>query len=379
MSTNDEIMDALRKVGPNLEMHAEKTRDKLNEISARMGELEQYVVGIKPTSGAPAASSRIGQLAAAVKDNDAVTAFKERRQTSARIPLDNYRRPSAAITSDGATPAINPFPGVRPGIEAPLLETLAIEDLIPHVDMTTGSIEWLREKAGADVRAAVQAAQGVRKKEGTLAFEAMESKAATAAVFLKFSKQVLDDQSGLAKYVEQRLSYGLDDGIDDLLLNGTGTNGENEGMLLPANHTALDPAGLGANAPMFDYIRRGKTQIRIAKGAAGSLLLHPSDAEAMDLTKDSEGRYMTGGPVDASGRVWGLTPVETTQISEGQFVVADFQRAAVFFDRMAAMLILGYSEDDMVKNLVTMLMERRFAVSWNRPSLIIVGSFTGAT
>lgn len=369
--------ELLQQVNASVEKATANSDKNRKAVDVRVGELEQafasipeIAAGMRPTTKA----AQVGQLAASLKDEDQVAAFKDKRATTARIALRDYHRPAAAITGT----SVPSFPQQVPGIQEPLLETLAIEDLLPHQKMTTASIEWLREKAGGDVRAEVQAAQGDLKKQGNLEFEMMDSKAATAAVFLKFSRQVLDDQAGLSAYAEKRLGYGLDDGVDYLLLNGTGTAGQNEGLLLPANNTALDTTGLATKAPMFDYIRRAKTQIRLGKGAANALLLHPSDAEAMDLTKDSQGRYITGGPVDANGRIWGLAPVETTAVTAGQFVVADFLRAAVFYDRMEAMLILGYADDDLTRNMVTMLMERRFAVAWNRPSLIILGSFGSA-
>jgi hypothetical protein len=46
-----------------------------------------------------------------------------------------------------------------------------------------------------------------------------------------------------------------------------------------------------------------------------------------------------------------------------QFLVGDFTRAARVYDRQQTMVVFGLSGDDMVRNLVTCLVERRLALT----------------
>lgn len=372
------VIAAMKTRDAEVKSWVEDAHQHIADIGPRLLELEQKLARRGGSgAGSGSASWSNGSLALAVKNDPGAIAFKKGSVTNVRIPVSDFGR-KGTIVSDGPTPAIMPFAQNVPGILGPLVQGPTLEDLLPHAPMTTGIVQWLREKAGGDVVAIAQAQQGELKKEGSLEFEKMSSEAATAAVWMKFSKQVLDDQEGLASYVEQRLRYGVDLGVERLLLSGTGLDGQNEGLLLPANHTAFDGSGMSTTATMFDFIRRAKKQVRVAQGKANALLLHPDDAEALDITKDATGNYITGGPVSANGTVWGLTPIESTEFDAGTFVVADFARASVFYDRQDAALLLGYEGDDMVKNLITMLLERRFAVAWNRPALIVVGEFATA-
>ncbi|WP_366520213.1 phage major capsid protein [Robbsia andropogonis] len=221
--------------------------------------------------------------------------------------------------------------------------------------------------------AAPQKNQLDTKAESNLTFEAKSAVIATIAHVVTASKQVLDDQQGLQAYIEQRLRYGLDLATEDKLLNGDGSEGDIGGLMLAANHTAFVSAGLGKTTQL-DYLRRAKTQLQKSFFIPGALIINPTDAESIDLLRDNEGRFL----VAPGSPIWGMAPVVTEAIAEGSFIVADFLNSATIWDREQASLQLGYANDNLIKNAVTLLVERRLQMSVTRPAGIIVGQFAAA-
>jgi hypothetical protein len=61
-----------------------------------------------------------------------------------------------------------------------------------------------------------------------------------------------------------------------------------------------------------------------------------------------------------------------------QFLVGDFSRATRLFDRQQTVVQFGFVNDDMIRNLVTVLCERRLALTIPRPDLLVKGSLGGS-
>ncbi|MDR5778772.1 phage major capsid protein [Caballeronia sp. LZ065] len=373
----DELRTGLERISTQVLEQGQKAHTRIDELQAQVDAVEKkYGPGATRTAANTAA--RVSQIAGSLKDSTQLQAFKSGEAKEARVVINSYGT-KATVVSDGATPSITPFAQTVAGITAPLFETPTLESLLPHAQMGTGKIEWTREAAGADWTGAVQAEQGDAKKQAAVTFENLSANASTIAVYIKASEQALDDSSGLAAYIEQRLSDGIAVGTEAQILNGTGTNGQMSGILLTGNHVALNTTGLAAGATGLDRLRRARTQVRNAFGRANAVLLNPNDAEDLDLIKDSEGRYILGGPSSgAPAALWGMQPVETTAIEEGDFVALDTQRSATIYDRQELVLTIGRDGDDLTKNLITIRAEVRKTLAVNRPALIVVGSFASA-
>jgi HK97 family phage major capsid protein len=110
------------------------------------------------------------------------------------------------------------------------------------------------------------------------------------------------------------------------------------------------------------------------------MVLNPVDWAAIELTKDSQGRYVFANPTGLAGPVlWGKPVVESLAMTANLFLVGAFRMAAQIFDREDAnVLISTEDQDNFVKNMVTILAEERLALAVYRPQALIKGNFTGA-
>lgn len=357
----------LAAVMEKIEGIGESNADTLTKMNARVLELEQKSARSGGQRAGGISVIDVKSIGHQIKGTPELDMFVKGSTPTTRIALE-----IKSIVSDGTAPNITPFAQNIAGIQSPMSRRLTVEALIPSTPVTTGSVQWLREASFTNA-AAAQKNQLDTKAESDLTFENKSAEIATIAHFVTASKQVLDDQNGLQAYIEQRLRYGLDLAVEDQLLNGDGSEGDIGGILLAANHTAFVSTGLGKTTQL-DYLRRARTQLQRGFFIPTALIINPTDAESIDLLRDDDGRFL----VAPGSPIWGMAPVVTEAIAAGSFVVADFPNSATIWDREQASLQLGYTNDQFIKNAITLLVERRLQMSVTRPGGIVVGQFATA-
>jgi HK97 family phage major capsid protein len=141
----------------------------------------------------------------------------------------------------------------------------------------------------------------------------------------------------------------------------------------------LLPAGPGWNR--IDIIGRVIQQITSAKELQPTfIVLNPVDWWAIRLTKDTQGRYILGdpmGPVEKQ-QLFGLTPIVTTSIASGTFLVGSGSPIATEIrDRMGMTVEIATQHGTyFTENMIAIRAEKRLALVTYRPASFITGSFT---
>lgn len=301
-------------------------------------------------------------------ESDEYKSFASRRGGTATMELK-------AIVSLASPDVRNPLQTVQsvPGIIREPDRPLMVRDLLPIGQTSSMTIEYPREDVFTNSAAPV--AENTLKPESNLTFTAAKADVATIAHWIPASKQVLDDASFLAGYIDNRLREGLRQEEEDQLLNGSGV-GVNMLGLIPQATDYLAPITVAA-ANQFDEVRLAKLQVRKAFYPADAVVLNPEDWAAMELLKDAEGRYLhaavTSGAVP---RLWGMRVVESDSIAPGDFLVGAFSLAAQIWDREQANVQVSTEDrDNFVKNMVTIRAEERLALTVYRPKAFVHGSF----
>ena len=301
-------------------------------------------------------------------ESDEYKSFASRRGGTATMELK-------AIVSLASPDVRNPLQTVQsvPGIIREPDRPLMVRDLLPIGQTSSMTIEYPREDVFTNSAAPV--AENTLKPESNLTFTAAKADVATIAHWIPASKQVLDDASFLAGYIDNRLREGLRQEEEDQLLNGSGV-GVNMLGLIPQATDYLAPITVAA-ANQFDEVRLAKLQVRKAFYPADAVVLNPEDWAAMELLKDAEGRYLhaavTSGAVP---RLWGMRVVESDSIAPGDFLVGSFSLAAQIWDREQANVQVSTEDrDNFVKNMVTIRAEERLALTVYRPKAFVHGSF----
>lgn len=253
---------------------------------------------------------------------------------------------------------------------------LTVLDVITRGETDSDTVEYVKVTSvtnnAAPVPEATQTAhtgdETATKPESGMVLEKVTETVKTIAHWLPATKRALSDAAQIRTLIDNFLRYGLLEELEDQIVNGDGT-GENFTGILNTSGVQVQ----GWDTDLLATARKAKTKVRVVgRARANAYLLHPNDAERLDLLKDNEGRYYFGGPSqDGAQPLWRLPVVETEAIGEGVGIVGDFRRA-VLWDREEASIAVSDSHADFfIRNLVAILAELRAAFGILRPSAFV--------
>jgi HK97 family phage major capsid protein len=220
------------------------------------------------------------------------------------------------------------------------------------------------------------------KPENQVTFAPTSERVKTIATWIPATRQILDDFTELAGFINTSLSYYVNLAEEQQLLSGDGT-GENLHGLIP-QATTFNSGLLNNTAGWnrMDVVGRAVEQLMAAKELTPSfVVMHPNDWWAIRLTKDSLGRYILGDPQQsAQSRLWDLDVVATTSIALGSFLVGSGDPAAAEIrDRLELMVEVSTEHADyFVRNLVAIRCEKRLALIVKRPGSFVTGNLTSS-
>lgn len=253
---------------------------------------------------------------------------------------------------------------------------LHIRDLLGTSETSSGSIEYYVDHTGFTNNAAAQAAELATKGKSDLVLEAKTAAVRTIAHHVIASRQVLEDAPMLRSYIDGRLRHGLLLEEDTQILYGDGTGGTLEGIF---NTTGVQNHG---DRPVADdvltHLRRAMTKARLSEYMVDGIIMHPTDWENIELLKSDDGHFVWMWYMASNGdkKVFRVPVVETTAVAQGDFLLGNWSMAATLWDRRQANIRVSDSHADLfVKNGVAILGEERVALTVQRPSAFVKGSF----
>ncbi len=311
--------------------------------------------------------------------SDAFTAMSEGRQGTARVEFNDDRLKTAIINATGQNQPLVPSQRL-PGIVAGPDRMLTVRDLLPVGTTSSNLVEFAKENvftnnAGPQVGGSPEAYENVTKPESGITFTLANEAVRTLAHWIPVSKQVMDDSPMLQSYVDGRLMYGLKLKEETQLLNGTGSNGELNGLITQATSYSVRSPNLTNE---IDIIRDAMRQAYASEYAPTAIVLNHNDWYDIDTRKvgAADDRYVVGNPrAFTTPMLWGLPVVVTSSITAGTFLVGAFAYGAQIWDRQQATVeISRENSDNFVKNMLTVLAEERIALTVYRTGAFITGS-----
>lgn len=353
---------------------ADKALLDMNTLSARLTEMEQKMAR-RPGEGATTEAKSIGARVVGSEEFKAIAA--EGASWHGRMRIEVKSITSASTTGASGTTGLvvaDRQPGI---VQVVPNRNLVVRNLLMPGNTASQSIDYVRETGYTNNAAPVAENPGTPKPQSDITFDMQTVPVRTIAHWVLASRQILADAPMLQSYVDQRLRYGLAYKEDDQLLNGDGTGQNLKGLLNQASAYA-QPAGVNVtSATAIDTLRLAMLQATLALYPATGHVLNPTDWASIELTKDTQGRYIFANPTGlASPTLWGLPVVESLALAQNTFLTGAFRYAAQIFDREdATVLISTEDRDNFVKNMVTILAEERLALAVYRPEALIKGTF----
>jgi hypothetical protein len=241
---------------------------------------------------------------------------------------------------------------------------IGVVDLINVVNVTAGNIRYFQTSTFTN--AADFIAEGTLKPEVQPRWAPVDAPIETISDWTAVTLQALDDVPQLRAAIDYDLRSAIEVKVDNAILNGTGTSPQIKGILTTAGIQSI--AYVAATSPA-DMVTKGISAVNAGGyGQVNAVVMNPTDAWNMRVTKAATtGVYYFGAPSEAgASTLWGYPIVMDPNMGAGFALVADF-RMATLYQRMGITFIVGLKNDDLIKNLQTIVCEERLALAVRRP------------
>jgi len=132
----------------------------------------------------------------------------------------------------------------------------------------------------------------------------------------------LEDEPSAGGYLDRRMRFGLEQRLDNQILQGDGNAPNLEGIL---NKAGIQTYAL-AGEPALDAIHKGITLVNVTgRSVASAIMIHSNDWQDIRLLRTADGIYILGPPTESGPlTLWGL-PVVINQVNtENTALVGDF-------------------------------------------------------
>lgn len=282
----------------------------------------------------------------------------------------------SGATSGGATIEPLRVPGVTPLGQ----RELRIQDLFTQSPVSTNSIEFVRQTGFTNAAAPWSENPASEKPESAMTFEVASAPVVTIPHIIPATKQVLDDSSVLAGFINQQMAYGVALEEEEQILLGSGTGLDINGVVTQA--TAYSNPGLvPTSETVIDRLRLAILQAQLANYPVDGIVINTLDWARVETEKDGQNLYLVGNPINPiQPRLWGRPVVASNSMTVDEYLVGAFGMGGAIWRREEINIAVSTEDkDNFRKNMVTIRAESRLALTIYRPEAFITGSFNDLT
>ncbi|WP_313135572.1 phage major capsid protein [Stutzerimonas nitrititolerans] len=358
-------------VATELKKDIQKQKDELQKVIDQVQDLEQKGVKLR---GQPGEGKSFLSL---VKGDDS---YKNLQQKAAsRAEIEVIKSDLASMTETKVTSAGIVVPNYDPTIQPGIRQELRIRDLLTTIPVSGQSYSYFKELL--HTRGAAPVAEGALKPTSNVTFETVTDRVKKIAVWMPVTDEALDDVPQLLGYIQELLRYDLKLEEEAQILKGDGTGENLNGLMTQA--TTYDAALTKAGDTAIDIMRRAIYQVRKqSKLSSDGLVMTELDWMNIELQKDGENRYLFANLQGLVTPVlWGRPVITSDSVDEGdedvggEFLVANFARSSILFDRMSFLFKMGLINDQFIKNERALLVEERLGLGVRRREALVKGRF----
>ena len=251
-------------------------------------------------------------------------------------------------------------------------------DQLPHIAISTGSVEYVQDKSPlADMAdKAAETTEGSAKPQAGITTAVVTEAAATIAAWVNITRQVAADVPQIQSYLDNRLRYSLHRRVDGQAIGGNGTAPNLKGL---ANRTGIVTYAPATAEARNVSIRHAITLGEQAEAVYQIIVLNPADAELFDLSNSTTaGLHAVMDLAGPSARTaWGLTQVRSNAVASGTALLVDPMAVGVL-DRQAPTAYMTDSHaSNFTSNILTLLLEARVGLALFDPSGVAKVTFNG--
>ncbi|WP_067480640.1 phage major capsid protein [Actinomadura hibisca] len=261
-----------------------------------------------------------------------------------------------ALTS-GSIDTPNPL---LPDVVAKPTNPARLVDLVVNRQPISGNeFEYLRQTVRTGNAAPV--ADGATKPTSVYTATPIEDRVRVIAHLSEaIPERILADHAEVLRWLEAEMYSGVVDAVETQLVSGSGSGENMTGIL---NTSGVGTQAFSSN--IYQTLRKARTAMQLANENPNAVVLHPSDAETMDLTQTSDGAWLIGAGL---GNILGLVaPIVSPSVPAGTALMGDWTMVRLVV-REDLRLDADRSGELFETNQVKFRAEGRFGVAVLRPS-----------
>jgi len=255
-----------------------------------------------------------------------------------------------------------------------------VRQFIPQISTDSDTIKYVQETGYDD--GTTGTAEGNTKGQSDFDLKAKSAEVKTRASYMRLSRQMLDDTSFLAGYINQRAPKKLFIDEDNQILYGDGTGENIDGI---SNNSQSYSAVMASSNIVHrsDVLGNAIAQARTQNGEymANLAMINPVDWYDIAFAKDSNDRYLYPEVVLAGNdlTVAGVRIVPNTAVNEDEYFVGDFNMGATMALREGVSIgFFEQDQDNVITNQVTVRIEERYALPIHNPNAFVHDRFGSA-
>jgi HK97 family phage major capsid protein len=365
-ATSAEIK-ALKDSAKNAEDVAEELKskmatleaDKLEQMKSLNDTLKQHGIAIKKLNAQEkeAGEGVVNTIEKGLKDNkEALSGLKGNRSASV-----SFKAAGTMLISTNVSGGNVPVEQRLAGLNAIPSRRIRLLDVVSRGAAESNVISWVYQ-ANKDGAAGGTAEGNVKNQidfDLVVASESVKKRTA----FIKVSEEMIDDIAFMQSEIQNELMRELLKDVESQVYEGDGTGTNLNGIRTVSTAFAAGSfAGTVDNANEADVLTVAMNQIQVADhDNATYAFVHPNTITTLKLIKTSstDRRYidrlaMVAGQLSLDG----VTLVPTTLVTDGEYLIGNFDLATVY-DKGSMSIEIGRDSDDFTKNLLTVLAEWR--------------------
>jgi HK97 family phage major capsid protein len=365
-ATSAEIK-ALKDSAKNAEDVAEELKskmatleaDKLEQMKSLNDTLKQHGIAIKKLNAQEkeAGEGVVNTIEKGLKDNkEALSGLKGNRSASV-----SFKAAGTMLISTNVSGGNVPVEQRLAGLNAIPSRRIRLLDVVSRGAAESNVISWVYQ-ANKD-GAAGGTAEGNLKNQIDFDLVVASESVKKRTAFIKVSEEMIDDIAFMQSEIQNELMRELLKDVESQVYEGDGTGTNLNGIRTVSTAFAAGSfAGTVDNANEADVLTVAMNQIQVADhDNATYAFVHPNTITTLKLIKTSstDRRYidrlaMVAGQLSLDG----VTLVPTTLVTDGEYLIGNFDLATVY-DKGSMSIEIGRDSDDFTKNLLTVLAEWR--------------------
>jgi HK97 family phage major capsid protein len=378
-------LDVIRNLEKQVE-EARKDEDILRQVEAFGEGLKDAIPAPVPTGtrkGAPLSEQFLGSpqfksWLAQMAPGGTMTSSQFGRSPAVELKgfLDILHRKQLVTGLDSTSAGAFIVPDDT-GIYEPLgRHPLTLPQLISRRQTDTDTVEWVVQTGQITQAAPVPEANVVEytgypgqvqglKPLGAPTFERVQTTVKNVAVAVKTTRRALADVSQMRGILEQELREDLAEELELQMLAGNGIGENFTGLANTAN-----TLGQTFDTDIFRTSHKALTHLLVnGKQRPTAWLLSPEDWETIELSKDNQGRYHYGGPINRGPMtLWGVPVALSFFQTAGTGWLGNWTKAVLWDRQLTSIYVTDSDVDDFRRNIITILAEFRAAFGITLPS-----------